>query len=407
MCADERFAGWRFVWSLREDRAQDFIELMEVVGATAEPPGDAGEFFYRDKTASSSLYNLPFSQRAMMVTRGSDEYFTACARAKYWVVNNRMPEWVRPRVEQVFVQCWHGTPLKRLGHDVRIETRAALNTAAELAWRFGIDAAKWSYMLSPSPFVTEALTSAFDLKALSVAPRVVEEGYPRNDLLVRMMGERGAASAGEYVAQLKRRLGIPPGRKVLLYAPTWRDSVYRAGEGYGSGEMPNFERMREAFGGEWCVLLRLHYYVEGAGAGMGAGMGAAATADAGHFLIDVSNVSDINELYLVADALLTDYSSVLFDYANTGRPTIYYWPDLEDYEQNIRGFYFDPATLPGDKCRTTEELIKAIAVLDSWQERYGSASRVLRERFCPKDDGYAALRVLAAIFFQDELLVSQ
>jgi CDP-glycerol glycerophosphotransferase len=372
------------------------------------------------------------------------------------VLNNRMAEWVNPKAGQVFVQCWHGTPLKRLGYDVADETTAALNTAEELSWRYGIDARKWSYLLSPSPYTSERLASAFGLASLAHQPRIVEEGYPRNDLILQVLN---SPQRDGIIAGLRRRLGIPEGRKVLLYAPTWRDSVYRAGTGYGLGAMPDFARLCAALGGQWVVLLRAHYLVEeweraarvgadgrlgadgragaaegedgragaaeGAGAaadarsaeegeevwcahGAGAAEGADDMADArsaeegedvrADFLIDVSGVSDINELYLVADALLTDYSSVLFDYANTARPVIYYWPDLDEYRRDIRGFYFDPATLPGDKCVSTDELINAIAALGTWEERYGSAHRAFRARFCPQDDGHATNRVIAEIF---------
>jgi CDP-glycerol glycerophosphotransferase len=353
MCADERFSDWQFIWSLREEQA----------------------------VAAESL----FTARASIVVRGSAEYFKACAQAKYWIVNNRMPEWVKPRPEQVFVQCWHGTPLKRLGYDVTIKTKAALNTADELSWRFSIDATKWSYLLSPSPFTSECLASAFGLQSLVHKPRIIEEGYPRNDSIVQALN---SPERDELIEELKKRLGIPQGRKVLLCAPTWRDSVYRAGKGYGSGEMPDFKRMREALGDQWVVLIRTHYYVE-----------SRETLDMQEdFLIDATETSDINELYLAADVLLTDYSSVLFDYANTGRPVIYYWPDFEEYQKEVRGFYFDPTTLPGDKCVTTNELIGALLALDTWQERYGSDYQAFRKHFCPKDDGCATTRVLAEIF---------
>jgi CDP-glycerol glycerophosphotransferase len=353
MCADERFSDWRFVWSLREGQIAEAKSLLVA--------------------------------RASVVIRGSDEYFKACARAKYWIVNNRMPEWVKPRPEQVFVQCWHGTPLKRLGYDVTIKTKAALNTADELSWRFGIDAAKWSYLLSPSPFTSECLASAFGLQSLAHRPRIIEEGYPRNDSIAQTLN---SPERDELIKEFRRRLDIPQGKKVLLYAPTWRDSIYHAGKGYGSGEMPDFKRMREALGEQWIVLLRTHYYVE-----------IREVIDArGDFLIDVSETPDINELYLVADALLTDYSSVLFDYANTERSVIYYWPDFEEYQKEVRGFYFDPITLPGDKCTTTDEVIAALQALDTWQERYGSDYQTFRNHFCPKDDGQAAARAIANIF---------
>ncbi|MDR1183413.1 MAG: CDP-glycerol glycerophosphotransferase family protein, partial [Coriobacteriales bacterium] len=156
MCADERFSDWHFIWSFREGLAARVMQEEPLLAS-----------------------------RALLVSRGSDEYFAACARAKYWVVNSRMPEWIGPKLEQVFVQCWHGTPLKRLGHDILIETKAALNTTAELQWRYSIDAAKWSCLLSPSPFTSECLASAFDLKALTTPPRIIEEGYPRNDGIVQ------------------------------------------------------------------------------------------------------------------------------------------------------------------------------------------------------------------------------
>jgi CDP-glycerol glycerophosphotransferase len=358
LCADERFSGWRFVWSLRKDAAERAVE--------SEPL---------------------LASRAVLVERGSDEYLRACARTKYWVVNNRMPEWVHPKPGQLFVQCWHGTPLKRLGHDVTIETKAALNTADELSWRFDIDAAKWSFLLSPSPFTSERLTSAFGLtaRAQDPMPRIIEEGYPRNDSLAQTLESPRCA---EVIEGLKKRLGIPLGKKVLLYAPTWRDSVYRAATGYGLGEVPGFERMHRALGDQWVLLLRAHYHV---------GDRQEAGAEGG-FLIDASDAPDINELYLVADALLTDYSSTLFDYANTKRPIIYYWPDLAEYRDDIRGFYFDPQTLPGDKCANTSELIAALGALGTWDERHGESYRAFRKRFCPKDDGHATTRVIAALF---------
>jgi CDP-glycerol glycerophosphotransferase len=317
-----------------------------------------------------------------------------------------MAEWITPKPGQIFIQCWHGTPLKRLGYDVTIKTKAALNTAEELAWRFGLDAAKWSYLLSPSPFTSESLASAFGLQSLAQRPRIIEEGYPRNDSIVRTLSspERDVA-----IERIKQKLGIPEDKHVLLYAPTWRDSIYTASAGYGSGEMPDFAAIRNALSDQWVILLRSHYHVKSWNDAGAAGLiNEAEAPDASdvlgaakdNFLIDVSDVSDINELYLVADTLLTDYSSVLFDYANTGRPTIYYWPDLEEYREDIRGFYFDPATLPGDKCMATAEVISALNALGTWRKRYGVAYRAFRERFCPKDDGYTAERVVAEIFLE-------
>ena len=114
--------------------------------------------------------------------------------------------------------------------------------------------------------------------------------------------------------------------------------------------------------------------------------------------MDVTAVDDVNQLYLVADALLTDYSSVCFDYANTGRPLLFYWPDFEHYKHGLRGFYFDPAELPGPKCETTAEVIAALQGIDQWRDEYGADYAQFCQRFTAKDDGQASQRVIQRIF---------
>ncbi|MDR2492567.1 MAG: CDP-glycerol glycerophosphotransferase family protein [Coriobacteriales bacterium] len=356
MCRDPRFDGWEFVWSFRQGADNAVL-------------------------AASPL----LAQRACTVERGTAAYEAACARAQYWVVNNRMAEWISPRDGQVYVQCWHGTPLKRLGLDVSAGSAGALNTAPELAWRFAIDAQKWSWLVSPSAYTSEKLTSAFGVSA-SAGLRVAEVGYPRNDSLVRMLASPDAAGLAR---AMRLRRGLPAHKKLLLYAPTWRDTDYRAGVGYVAGDqLLDLERLREALGDEWCVMVRAHYYI----------VGGLATEGCEGFAYDVSAVQDINELYAMADVLVTDYSSTLFDYANTGRPVIYHWHDLDRYRDDLRGFYFDPHELPGPKCSNTDEVAQAVLELDGWQAVHGKALQELRARFCAQDDGHASERVVALVF---------
>ncbi|MDR3037141.1 MAG: CDP-glycerol glycerophosphotransferase family protein [Coriobacteriales bacterium] len=356
LCEDKRFSDWRFIWSLRAEAAE---------AAVRENP--------------------LLAMRARIVAQGSAEHLKACATAGYWIVNNRVAEWIYPKDGQTYVQCWHGTPLKRLGFDVRIQTNAALNTTSELAWRFGLDAQKWSYLLAPSPFTSEHLASAFGLKPAARAQLIIEEGYPRND---RISTTLASPRRDEEIRTLKQRLDIPPDRKVLLYTPTWRDSDYQSGVGYVAKGLLDLQQMKEALGSDWVVLLRLHYYIANQ----------LATGELKGFAYDVCAVQDINDLYLIADALLTDYSSTVFDYANTNRPLIYYWPDFKEYAEQVRGFYFDPTTLPGDQCTTTEGVIQALCALPTWHERHATAYQAFRQRFCSKDDGQASPRVIAQIF---------
>ena len=360
MCADERFDDWELVWSFKQ----------RVVNRIAEEGRES----------------VGLDERARIVARGSEEYFDAFAHAKYWIQNNRVPEYVTKRADQVYVQCWHGTPLKRLGYDVPECGGGALNSARELADRFNLDAQKWTYLLSPSEFTGAHLCDAFGLPEERRDEVVLEEGYPRNDSIRAVLD---APDADARVAAVKERLGLPADKKLLLFAPTWRDDQYTEGVGYTLDSLVDFAVLHEALGQEWAVLLRMHYYI-------------ANRFDLSEwegFVYNVSGVSDINELYVAADALCTDYSSVFFDYANTGRPLLFYWPDREHYEQDLHGFYFDADTLPGPKCAMAEELAAAVADLDGWQDAYGRDYERFRAEFCPKDDGHAAERVIERVFF--------
>lgn len=356
ICADDRFSDYDLIWSFSSDVIDSFRDL-------------------------------PDLQRASFVVRGTKEYFEACAKAKYWIINTRIAEYITPKDDQVYVQCWHGTPLKRLGYDVEIETQNALNTTEELADRFGLDARKWTYLLSPSPYTSKHLADAFGLPESKRADVVLEEGYPRNDRIART-GRNADLLAAEQ-SNVRERLGVPEGKKLLLYAPTWRDDAYQAGKGYVmKSTMLDFDRMSAALGDEWCILFRAHYYI-------------ANSFDFdryGDFILDVSKSEDINDLYLASDALLTDYSSVFFDYANTKRPMLFYWPDYDHYANEIRGFYFDLKELPGPQCTTTEGVVEALQDLDSYDARYGKAYKAFRQTFCPKDDGLSSKRVVERIF---------
>lgn len=356
MCADHRFDDYELWWIFREDRLEQFT-------------------------------NDPRLSRAHIVRRSSEEYRKLLGRAKYWVFNARCPEYVPPKPEQVYVQCWHGTPLKRLGYDVQIDTTNALNTTLELAKRFEMDSAKWTYLISPSPFTSEHLSDAFGLAQERRPSVVLEVGYPRNDAIAR------ACETPEALAEAKARimseLGVPEGKKLLLYAPTWRDNEYKAGVGYVQDTLIDFDLLQRELSDEWCVLFRPHYYIANQ----------FDFSRYGDFVFNAASVPDINDLYIIADALMTDYSSVFFDYAVTGRPMLFYWPDYDYYADHVRGFYFDPLTIPGPKCVTSEEVVEAMKGLESWSDTYGEAYQGFRTRFCPKDDGHAAERAIDHIFF--------
>ncbi|MBO6046501.1 MAG: CDP-glycerol glycerophosphotransferase family protein, partial [Erysipelotrichaceae bacterium] len=232
----------------------------------------------------------------------------------------------------------------------------------------------YDYLISPSAFCTEKFTSAFGLEDRQEI--IQEVGYPRNDDLFTFDDVK--------VTAIKYNLGVPQDKKVILYAPTWRDNQHIAGTGYVYKNEMDLDLMKERFGDEYVILYRTHYFV-------------AKQLDLSKyqgFVYNVSNYDDINDLYIISDILITDYSSVFFDYADLRRPILFYMYDLNDYQTNIRDFYIDLSELPGPIAQTQEELINEIENIDQFDEKYHDVYKAFNDKFNYLDDGHAAARVV-------------
>jgi CDP-glycerol glycerophosphotransferase (TagB/SpsB family) len=267
----------------------------------------------------------------------------------------------------VYLQTWHGTPLKRIHHDVRWAPEGRLA-------RLDRDVARWDAMLSPNPASTPLLRRAFGFTG-----PVHETGYPRNDVLT------GADAQGAREA-VRRPLGVPDGATVVLYAPTWRDDVvFATGEHTLPLDIGEFAR---SLGDEHVLLLRLHSLVS-----------ERIQLAEGAPVRDVSAHPDIRELYLAADVLVTDYSSAMFDFAVTGRPILLFTYDLADYRDRLRGFYFDLEEIaPGPLLATSDEVLAALQDLDAVRAAHAGRYATFRRTFNPHDDGHATERVLDRFF---------
>lgn len=319
--------------------------------------------------------------RATLVTYISEAYQVYHARAKYWVTNSIMPVHMTLRPGQVYIQTWHGTPLKRLGCDIREESSGnVLFSADEIHRRYTREGDRLTYLLSPSAFATDKLSSAFGLVASGRTSAVIEEGYPRNDRL--------ATFGGADVTEVRECLGIPAGKKVVLYAPTFRDNQHSSATGYTFDLGVDFDSLRAALGDDYVILFRAHYLVASR---------FDFTAQEG-FVYDVSSVDDINDLYIASDMLITDYSSVFFDYANTRRPIVFFMYDLEHYAEDLRGIYLDVSELPGPIVRTQDELVAAVRAAGSPSPELSEKYARFNERFTYLDDGHASERVIERVF---------
>ncbi len=319
-------------------------------------------------------------ERTHLVHSYGKQFEQALHRSKYWIVNYRLEYHIVPSKDQVYVQCWHGTPLKKLGYDLK-NSDNAMNSSEEIWDKYRVDAARFRYLISPSPFATERFSSAWNLSEWGRKDAIIEEGYPRNDFLINC----GPEEAG----RIRREIGIPDEdrRRILLYAPTWRDNQYNAATGYVYDLALDPERLRRELSDDFIILMRLHYLVSNS---------LDLTGYEG-FIYDLSDYDDINHLYIVSDALITDYSSVFFDYANLRKPIIFYMYDIEEYRDEIRGFYVSPDELPGEIVTDEDGLIRAVKELPADfvpDEKYTAFNR----RFDPLDDGHVCERVVKRIF---------
>ncbi|NUT42591.1 MAG: CDP-glycerol:glycerophosphate glycerophosphotransferase [Thermoactinospora sp.] len=296
---------------------------------------------------------------------GSKAYYEALARARVLVGNGMQWDWFRKRQGQIYVQCWHGTPLKRLGLDLEGPQHARLR---EQIIR---EASQWDVLVSPNPFTTEVMRRAYRYDG-----EVLESGYPRNDVL-------HAPGAEQAAGRLRERLGIAQGKKVVLYAPTWRDDDQISRGRHRFDLALDLERAQRELGEDHVILLRAHYSTTHRKVVL-----------EDDIVRDVSGYPDMAELLLISDVLITDYSSSMFDFAGTRRPMLFFTYDLERYRDQGPGFCFDfEAEAPGPLLRTSDDVIEAIKEIDDVRQRYASAYDAFAAKFCPYDDGRAAGRV--------------
>ncbi|TGA92562.1 bifunctional glycosyltransferase family 2 protein/CDP-glycerol:glycerophosphate glycerophosphotransferase [Streptomyces sp. MZ04] len=308
------------------------------------------------------------------VIEGSRSYWQTMARATYLINNSSFPGGFTKRPGQVYLQTHHGTPLKKMGLDQR---RYPAGTHGISFQKVLDHTDQWDLSLSANPHSTEVWERVYP----STSYESLEAGYPRNDVYF---------TAGESeVVRIREELGVADGRTVLLYAPTHRD--------YQKGFLPrlDLERFVRALGPSYVVLVRAHYFY-----------GAEAGLRAHPRLIDVTGHARVEDLCLAADALVTDYSSLMFDYACLDRPIVTYAPDWQAYRL-ARGTYFDllsgrPGETPGAVATNEGELIELFRG-GSWDGEEAAGLRsAFRERFCPYDDGGAAGRVVRRLFLEGQ-----
>ncbi|MFD0055400.1 CDP-glycerol glycerophosphotransferase family protein [Streptomyces sp. NPDC127168] len=320
--------------------------------------------------------NAHLAPKGVKVVRvGSREYWAALARAKYLVNNVNFADSVVKREGQIHVQTHHGTPLKTMGLDQRKYPASTDMDFEKLLERCD----RWDYSISSNQFSTVVWERVYPCSYTTL-----ESGYPRNDALVN--------ATPEDVRAARAALGLADGAKAFLYMPTHRE--------YQPGFTPPLDLARFAgeLGPDVTVLVRGHYFY-------GSSSPHIAELRRTGRIVDVSGHGRVEDLYLAADALITDYSSAMFDYAVLDRPIISYVPDWDVYSA-VRGTYFDLLQEPPGAVATTQtELLRLLASGEYDSPETTERRDVFRRRFCEFDDGHAAERVVRRVFLGEENLL--
>ncbi|MBB2909541.1 CDP-glycerol glycerophosphotransferase [Streptosporangium becharense] len=316
-------------------------------------------------SVAANRRNFPAGVR--LVRRMSWRYVWTMARAGYWVDSHGLPlAYPKPRRTR-YLQTWHGQGVKTIGFDAP-DLRADFD-GPRRQWRDAV--ARWDALVAPSAEFERLFVPANGYRG-----PVLRHGSPRCDVLVH--GDDTA------VARVRERLELPAGRRVLLYAPTYRDRAKRSGQSVRA----DLTAMAEALAGDWVVILRTHpvdrYRIP---------------ERLRHFVRQAGDYPEVNDLILASDALLTDYSSLMCDYAVTGRPMLFLTDDWDEYRRTERGVYHDlPAIAPGPCLTTTGELIAALRHLDEVSASFTAKYAAFRELWCADERGHAAAKVVDAFF---------
>ena len=316
-------------------------------------------------------------ENAKVIEYFSIPYFFYLARSQYWIANCKLPMYVLKKKNQIYLQTWHGTPLKKLAFDIEVPEgttfyRSGMNEEM-MHETYAQDVKKYNYMISPSAFTTEIFQSAFRINR----ERLIETGYPRNDFISNATKEECDA--------IKNKYHLPIDKKIVLYAPTWRDNSY-VSAGYTFELKANFRKWKEILGEDTIVVFKPHYLIINTFKD---------DPQLDGFLYSIPAQAEINELYVISDVLITDYSSVFFDYAILKRPIYFYMYDLKEYATDLRGFYLDiHKDIPGKIYMDEETLL-----MDIKNEVYDySKLNDFNLYFNNHEDGNASKRVVDILY---------
>lgn len=318
--------------------------------------------------------NTKIQGSAKIIIRSRFRYFYYFAIAGIWISDTRFPQYIIKRQDTTYIQTWHGTPLKKLALDLDAIYMSGETDLQDYKRNFYNNVQTWDYLISQNKYSSVIFRRAFGFKK-----EILEIGYPRNDILFYKNNK-------DDINSIKEMLGLPKDKRIILYAPTWRDNEFYGNGIYKFNTGMDFSLLMEELKDDTVFIVKYHYLIkdnidwspyEG-------------------FIYTFDIDFDISLLYLVSDMLVTDYSSVMFDYSILRRPMLFYCYDLNEYKDILRGFYFDLITeAPGPVVTTTRKLIQSINEYDykMYEDKYDA----FVTKYNHADDGNASARIIEII----------
>ncbi|GEK34802.1 CDP-glycerol glycerophosphotransferase family protein [Kurthia sibirica] len=316
------------------------------------------------------------NSQTKIIKRLSPEYFYYLAKSSYWINNQNFPSYLKKKKNQQYIQTWHGTPLKKMQNDVQ---HFAGKDEGYLK-RVNQSVKQWDYLVSPSPYASSAFKSAFLFKK-----EILEVGYPRNDIFYADLAKQQAI-----ITEVKEKYRIDKTKKIVLYAPTFRDDDVNDKRKHEISLKLDLDQLYAALGDGYIILIRAHLIIANK---------LVIPKEYRDFAINVSKYPDIQHLYLAADICMTDYSSVMFDFAHTKKPLLFFTYDLEHYRENLRGFYIDfEKQAPGPLLLSNDDIIEALVNIEDVTNRYKEKYAAFYEAYCSKENGTAAKQIVQRFF---------
>lgn len=304
------------------------------------------------------------------------EYYEKLAKAKYVINNATFPATYIKKENQIYINTWHGTPLKSMGFDIPGNPDHSKNVVRNFLMA--------DFILSPNKHTSDILLDSYKLRGL-YSGEIIENGYPRIDQTLNKKDD------AMFNALYPADLDIDNNKKTILYAPTWKGSNVNSATNNINQIVAELSYLKSEVGSEYNIIFKAHPFLYNK-----------IKNDERISGILVSDLIDTNQLLTEVDLLITDFSSIFFDYLVTDKPIIFYTWDEDLYESN-RGMYIEAEKLPGPKFETIVDLSAGIKDIEKHTSEYQDIYRECKKKYVPYETGHVTAELVDYIFNKQEI----